>query len=138
MSFVVLDSEAVSVLASPEERGGSSRRAQAILVEAERRSALVRVPAAVLIELYTGGRRDAAIDRIVEQPDRVVAIDRSIARLAGGLLSRCRLDSRHAVDALVVATAVSLGPSVIVTGDKDDLSKLAAKHSHVLVIELRG
>src|SRR4051794_19441888 len=102
--YVVLDSEAVSALAYPRERGASARRAQAVLVAAERRSALIRVPAAVLVEVYRGGRRDAAIDRVVNVPERVVAIDARVARLAGRMLGRHRLDSRHAVDAVVVAT----------------------------------
>lgn len=136
MSFVVLDSEAVSALASPRERGVAARRAQAVLVEAERRNALIRVSAAVLLEVYRGGARDAAIDRIVGLPGRVVSVDRPIARLAGSLLSRRRLDSRYAVDALVVATAAILGPSLILTSDKGDLEALASALPHVRVVAL--
>ena len=62
-SYVVLDSEAVSVLAFPRERGVSARRAHAILIEAERRNALVRIPAAVLAEVYRGSPPAVNINR---------------------------------------------------------------------------
>ena len=135
--YVVLDSEAVSSLAHPRERGASARRAQAVLVAAERRSALIRVPAAVLVEVFRGGPRDAAIDRIVNVPERVVATDARIARLAGRMLGRHDLDSRHAVDAIVVATAAALGASLILTGDPNDLDRLAVEHPQVVVVALR-
>jgi predicted nucleic acid-binding protein len=134
--YVVLDSEAVSTLAHPRERGASARRAQAVLVAAERRSALIRVPAAVLVEVYRGGLRDAAIDRVVNVPERVVVTDARVARLAGRMLGRRKLDSRHAVDAIVVATAAALGASVILTGDPNDLRALAVEHPRVIVLPL--
>lgn len=132
-SFLVLDAEAVSVLAWPEERGVASRRAQAVLAEAERRSALVRIPAAVLTEVYRGSARDAGVDRLVGRGNRVTPLDHRIARLAGALLGRRRLDSRHAVDATVVATAARLGGAVVLTGDPDDLRVLAADHANVAI-----
>jgi predicted nucleic acid-binding protein len=134
--YVVLDSEAVSTLAHPRERGVSARRAQAVLVAAERRSALIRIPAAVLVEVYRGGPRDAAIDRVVNVPERVVATDARVARLAGRMLGRRKLEPRHAVDAIVVATAAALGSSVILTGDPNDLRRLAVEHPHVVVVPL--
>jgi predicted nucleic acid-binding protein len=134
--YVVLDSEAVSTLAHPHERGVSARRAQAVLVAAERRSALIRIPAAVLVEVYRGGARDAAIDRVVNVAERAVATDARVARLAGRMLGRRKLDSRHAVDAIVVATAAILGASVILTGDPNDLRRLAVEHPHVVVVSL--
>src|SRR5688500_17841105 len=105
-SFLVLDSEAVSALSAAGERGVAARHAQAVLAVAARRNALVRIPAAVLAEVYRGGRRDAAVDRIVGRANRVVPLDHRIARVAGGFLGRDGLDSCHAVDASVVATAV--------------------------------
>src|SRR5438128_1508968 len=110
--WVVLDAEAVSALARPDERGVAARRAQAIVAVAEQLSAPIRIPAAVLVEVYRGGPRDAAVDRVANVADRVIPIDAEIARLAGRMLGRRRLDSRHAVDALVVATAATLGPSI--------------------------
>ncbi len=64
---------------------------------------------------------------------RVVPTDRAIAEHAGRLLERLRLDSCHAVDAFVVATAASLGNAVILTGDPDDLRAFAAHVPAVVV-----
>ncbi len=132
-TFLVLDSEAVSALASARERAVTARRAQALLTEAARRNALVRIPSAVLTEVYRGSRRDAAVDRTVGRANRVVALDHRIARIAGGLLGRDGLDSCHAVDASVVATAIRLGGAVIATGDPDDLASLARDHRNVMI-----
>jgi hypothetical protein len=135
-AFLVLDSEAVSVLASTQGREVAARRAQAVLAEAARRNALVRIPAAVLSEIYRGGRRDAAVDRVVGRGNRVLALDHRIARTAGGLLGRDGLDSCHAVDASVVATAISVGGAVVVTGDPVDLRALARQHRSVAIVPL--
>lgn len=136
--FVVLDAEAVSALASPRERTVAARRAQAVLAEAGRRNVLVRIPAAVLTEVYRGGpRRDAAVDRVLGRGNRVLALDRATARLAGQLMGRDGLDSRHVVDATVVATAIRLGGAVIVTADPDDMRSLARRHGNVAVQRLR-
>ena len=136
MAFVVLDSEAVSALAAPRERAVAARRAQAVLAEAARRSALVRIPAAVLTEVYRGSGRDAGVDRVVGRANRVIELDHQTARLAGGLLGRDGLDSCHAVDAAVVATGIRLGGAIVVTGDPDDLRSLARRHPNVVVTPL--
>lgn len=135
-AFVVLDSEAVSALARARERGATARRVQAVLAEAARRNALVRVPSAVLAEVYRGGRGDAAVDRVVGRGNRVVPLDQRIARTAGGLLGRDELDSCHAVDASVVATAIRLGGAVVLTADPDDLRSLAREHRNVAIVPL--
>lgn len=132
-AFLVLDAEALSALANPRERAVGARRAQALLVEAARRNALVRIPSAVLSEVYRGSRRDAAVDRIVGRANRVVALDHRTARIAGSLLGRDDLDSCHAVDASVVATAIRLGGAVVATGDPDDLASLARNHRNVII-----
>ena len=132
-ALVVLDGEAISALASPRERRVAARRVQAVLVEAARRNALVRIPAAVLTEVYRGGRRDAGVDRVAGRGNRVVPLDHSTARVAGGLLGRDGLGSCHAVDASVVATAIRLGGAVVVTGDPTDLRRLARAHGNVAV-----
>lgn len=134
--MVVLDNEAVASLARPYERTASARRAQAVLTIAARRHALVRVPSVVLAELYRNDGRDAAIDRLVGPVIGVVTTGRRMARVAGGLLDRHRLDSCHLVDAVVIATAVRLGGAVVLTGDPDDLQRLAADHSNVQVVAL--
>jgi len=133
VAFVVLDSEAVSALAAPGERAVAARRAQAVLAEAARRNTLVRIPAAVLTEAYRGSRRDAGVDRVVGRGNRVIQLDHRTARVAGGLLGRDHLDSCHAVDASVVATAIRLGGGVVVTGDPDDLRSLARDHRNVVI-----
>lgn len=132
-SFLILDSEAVSALAAARERRVAARRAQAVLVEAFRRNSLVRIPAAVLSEVYRGARHDAGVDRVIGRGNRVLSLDHRIGRIAGGLLGRDDLDSCHAVDASVVATAVRLGGAVVVTGDADDLKSLARDHRNVVV-----
>lgn len=134
--FLLLDSEAVSVLAAVRERGVTARRVQAVLAEAAKRNALVRIPAAVLVEVYRGSGRNAAVDRIVGRANRVVPLDHGIARFSGGLLGRDELDSCHAVDASVVATAVRLGGATVATGDPDDLRSLARDHPNVAIVPL--
>src|SRR5437867_1812223 len=75
--LVVLDSEALSALAAPKERGVAARRAQAVLEAVERRGGIARVPAPVLAEV-SRGRRRAGIDRVLRGA-RVVPTDRAIA-----------------------------------------------------------
>lgn len=135
-AVVVLDAEAVEALAHPRERAAAARRAQAVLTVAARRRALVRVPSVVLAEVYRDDARDAAIDRLIGPLVGVITTGRRVARVAGGLLGRDRLDSCHLVDAAVVATAIRLGGAVIMTGDPDDLRSLAADHPNVEVVAL--
>lgn len=120
----VLDSEALSVLSSPRERGTAARRAQAVLEAIERRGGTARTPAPVLAEVARTRARSTAAGRVLRKA-RVVPTDRGIAEHAGRLLEALDLDSCHAVDALVVATAASLGSAVILTADPKDLRALA-------------
>lgn len=135
-AFLILDSEAVSALAAPRERGAAARRAQAVLTAAGARNSLVRIPAAVLSEVYRGTRRDARVDRVIGRGNRVVQLDHRTARIAGALLGRDDLDSCHAVDASVVATAIRLGGALVLTSDSDDLGSLARDHRNVVVQSL--
>ncbi len=137
MPVIVLDTEALSVLASPKERGASARRAQAILQAAAIRNAPVRTSAGVLVEAYRGRARDAAVDRVLNQGVEVLPVDRGTARVAARLLADAELDSCSAVDAIVVATAVRLGGALIVTSDPDDLARLASSHPGVEIQGLR-
>lgn len=131
MAALVLDAQAVSILAS-ERRTQRLRRVRAILAEAASRDADVVVPTAVLAELYGGGRADAGIDRVLDgRGIRTLTTGRRIARVAGALRHRDRLDSCHVVDCLVVATAVRLGGGVIATADAADISALARSHPNV-------
>ena len=131
MPVVLLDTEALSVLASPRERGASARPAQAILQAAALRNAPVRTSAAVLVEACRGQARDAAVARILNQGVDVLPVDRGTARVASRLLNEAILDSCSAIDAIVVATAIRLGGALIVTSDPDDLSTLAMDHPDV-------
>jgi predicted nucleic acid-binding protein len=134
--IVLLDTEAVSVLASPKERGAAARRAQAILQAAVLRNAPVRTSAAVLVEACRGQARDVAVARILNQGVDVFPVDRGTARVAARILHDADLDSCSAIDALVVATAIRLGGALIVTADPDDLSRLAMDHPDVEIQSL--
>lgn len=92
---------------------------------------LVRVPAAVLAEVYRGGPRDAAVDWVLRRTCQVVPTTQRVARCVGALLAREGLNSAHAIDAFVVATAIRLGGGVIVTHDPTDMSRLAQRHPNV-------
>ncbi|MGH9068795.1 MAG: hypothetical protein ACRD0J_15090 [Acidimicrobiales bacterium] len=87
----------------------------------------------MLAECYRGRGTDAAVDHMVRRAGEVTTTTLGDARLAGGLLARHRLDSCHAVDALVVAAAVGQGGGVVLTGDPEDLGRLSAAYPHVEV-----
>lgn len=131
MPVVLLDAEALSVLAFPKDRGATARRAQAVLAAAEQRNTPIRVSAATLVEAYQGRARDAGIDRVLNQGIDVLPVDRSTARVAARLLSTAGLDSRAAIDSIVVATAIRLGSTLVLTSDPDDLRLLAMDHPAV-------
>lgn len=134
---LILDCEALNVLARPTERGDSADRARAVLAAAHERRALVRVPAPVLAEVYRGGRYDAAMDHLLNGKGLIVVpLARDLARTAGGLLARAKLGSAHAVDAFVVATALSFDAALIATGDPRDLRRLAGGHSNVRIFPI--
>lgn len=134
--LAVLDSDALAALALPSERARASRRAQAVLVAIERLGGRACVPAPVIAELAHSASRRAGIDRVLRGLP-VVGTDRAIATRAGHLLGRNRLDSCHAVDAFVAATALGAGPAVVLTGDPDDLGRLVGDDPGVLVQPLR-
>ena len=95
------------------------------------RNAPVRVSAATLAEAYRGRARDAGIDRVLNQGIEVLSVDRGTARVAARPLATAGLDSCSAIDAIVVATAIRLGATLILTSDPDDLSTLAMDHPAV-------
>lgn len=131
----VLDSEALSAIAEPRRtRQRVARRAQAVLEAIERRGGVAVVPAPVLVEVRRGARAPA-VDRVVNKLE-VVASDRRIAAGAGQMLERHRLDSCHAVDALVVATAQRVRPALVLTSDPSDLGLLSADDAAIAVQSL--
>lgn len=134
MAVLILDTEALSALARPRQSRERHERVRAALRTAERRNEPVRVPSAVLVELYRGAGTDEAIDHVLGRGfARVVTTGVRIARIAGHLLADAGRGSEMAVDALVVATAVRLGGGLILTHDPADIEMLAANHPNVKV-----
>lgn len=118
---LILDSEAVSALA--EKRKGMAER----LAAAQQADHRVLIPAVVLAEVATGAPTDAAIWHVL---GRIPTLDlpEGVAMRAGVLRARAERVRRKkrdlTVDAIVVATAVELAPSVVLTADKADLELL--------------
>ena len=95
----------------------------------------IRVPSAILVELYRGKGFDEPIDRVLGQGfARVVTTGARVARIAGHLLANCGAGSDMAVDAVVVATAIRFGGGMVLTHDPQDLQRLAANHRNVAVV----
>jgi predicted nucleic acid-binding protein len=134
VAVLILDSEAVSALARPTQNRQRHDRVRATMRSAHRRNAPVRVPSAVLVELYRGRGVDEAIDSVLARGfAQVVTTGARIARTAGHLLGAAGAGSEMAVDALVVATAIRLGGGIVVTHDPRDLTHLAAGHPNVAI-----
>lgn len=132
----MLDAEAFNALAGPATERG---REVARIVHAARhaRGELV-VPTTVLAELYQPGhlaKVDACLSRRTDAP-RCRDTDRVLARLVGGVLASAGAGSEHLAGAHVVAAAVEAGRSIVVTGDGDDLTRLAASYPTVTVVAL--
>ncbi|GAC1603393.1 MAG: hypothetical protein NVS3B21_31960 [Acidimicrobiales bacterium] len=107
-------------------------RVQAFLTSAQRRDARVVVSAITLAEVLRGGRRDAAVHRILNRVSHVPVTD-DLARAAGILLGSANL-SDSTVDAVVAATALAeFGPVLLLTSDPDDLGRLTRGHPSVAV-----
>jgi len=137
MAVLVLDSEAVSALARPHIDHARHDMVRAALRSAHARRAPVRIPSAVLLELYRGRGSDEPIDTLLARGfAQVVTTGARIARIAGHLLARLGADSSLAIDALVVATTIRLGGGLIVTHDPSDLRALAAGHANVAVLPI--
>lgn len=137
MAVLVLDSEALSSLARPHADELRHERVRAAMRSAHVRNAPVRVPSAVLVELYRGSGFDEPIDAVLARGFlQVVTTGARIARIAGHLLARLDAGSEMAIDALVVATAVRLGGGMVVTHDPEDLSALAANNPNVAIVRV--
>jgi predicted nucleic acid-binding protein len=134
VAVLILDSEALSALARPTVDRSRHERVRAAMRSAHRRNAPVRVPSAVLVELYRGHGSDEPADAVLARGfAQVVTTGARIARIAGHLLAAADSGSEMAIDALVVATAIRLGGGVIVTHDPDDLGRLASRHPTVSI-----
>jgi predicted nucleic acid-binding protein len=135
LAVLILDTEALSALARPSNDPRRHERVRAALRSAERRNVPVRVPSAVLVELYRGSGADEAVDHVLARGfARVVTTGVRIARISGHLLAAAGRDSELAIDALVVATAIRLGGGLVLTHDPGDLELLAADHPNVRIV----
>lgn len=125
---LVLDSGAVIALS----RGDT--RARAYLARARELLVPVEVPVVVVAETIRGGPRDAPVHRVLKAVGAVPLADERHGRTAGRLLGTAR--STSTADALVVAQAIEAGGAVVLTGDPDDLGRLAAGHPDVWIERL--
>lgn len=116
---LVLDSEGLSKLAAGDGR------TRGYLETALARRARVAVSAITLTEVLRGGRRDAAVHRVLCRVT-VLPVSPEIARRAGELLGETGLSGhRCAIDAVVAATALELErPVVLLSSDPDDMNRL--------------
>lgn len=108
-------------------------------MEAARRlSRPVVIPAVVLAELCRGAGPSSLIDACLSRETGIDVrdTDRSFARLVGGVLAAARAGSIDLADAHVVAVAVEAGGGVALTGDRDDLHRLAGAYPNVTVVGL--
>lgn len=96
----------------------------------------VLVPAVVIAETTTGhGPRDATTNRRVAA-GTVEICDEGVARRAGALRHATDAPKPSTVDAIVAATAEHCG-AIVLTGDVDDLERLAAG-TRVDVVDFRA
>lgn len=122
---LILDSGAVIALARGDQR------ARAFLARALELRVPVEVPVVVVAVTVRGGPRDAPVHRVLKAVGSVPEAREAHGRTAGRLLGTAR--SASTVDALVVAHAVESGGAHILTGDRDDLERLAAPHPEVWI-----
>src|SRR5579859_2051315 len=100
--------------------------ARAVIEQAQRRLLLVVVPLVVVAQTVRGGPQDASINRVLKAAGEFAAPTLAVSREAGHLLGRTSMTD--AVDAVVVAEALRLLPTMILTSDPADISKLAGAH----------
>ena len=98
-------------------------RGVAILVRNALTTGEVRIPAAVLGQVWRDGRRQAVLAGLLNhQGSRTVPVDETTAKAAGILCGRT--GTKDVVDASVVVCALLHGDTVL-TSDPDDLRRLA-------------
>jgi len=72
------------------------------------------------------------VNRVIKAVHQVARVTDAVAREAGRLLAAAPA-ANATIDALVVATAARREPTVILTGDVDDIRALAAGYPRVRV-----
>lgn len=121
---LILDSGEVIALSRGDQR------ARATLAAARELGVEISIPSVVVAETVRGAAKDAPVNRVIKAVGEVTTADESTGRVAGQLLGAAR--SAATIDALVVASAIDLGGGVVLTGDPDDLGRLAAGHRVVI------
>jgi predicted nucleic acid-binding protein len=122
---LILDAGAVIALTRGDQR------VRAFLARALELGTVIEIPVVVLAETVRGGPRDAPLNRVLKAIGSVPVAQEAHGRTAGELLGSAR--SSSTVDALVVAQAVEAGGAQILTGDREDLERLAAAHPEVWI-----
>ncbi|CAN5319955.1 hypothetical protein BH23ACT9_BH23ACT9_06160 [soil metagenome] len=128
MAAVVLDTHALTEWAARRP----STRLLAALEAAVQHEARVLVPTAVLVEALTGRPADAAVRHRV---NRAEAVDLTLPLAAEAATRRQRWPNASVVDAVVAATAATMGAAAVLTSDPDDLTGLLAGDAvHVVTV----
>lgn len=131
---LVLDAEALNAIADPRHQHRDQVR-RAIAATHRLHRDLV-AGAVTLAEVYRGRSREQQVDAAVARTGlKVVPTDRGLARTVGRLLHQVGAGSEDLVDAHAVALAM-YGGGVVLTGDPDDLERLAAGLPHVTIVPL--
>lgn len=130
---LILDAEAVAALA--DRRNPRFEEVRAALVAAQRLQRDVIIPTVILAELYRGPQRNHLVDACLSRETGLITrdTDRPLARLVGGTLHLAQAGSEHLADAHCIATAIETGGGVIITGDPDDITRLAAPYPNINV-----
>lgn len=136
MTMLVLDATAIDALATPADDAGV--RVRAAMRAAEQLNQAVVVPAVILAELYRGPRHNQAVDAMLSRETGIDVrdTDRPLARLVGGVLASAGASSDDLADTHCVATAVETGRGAVLTGDEDDLTRLAAAYPNVTILPI--
>jgi len=132
--IVALDSEAFNALAGPASV--RKQRVRRALRAAAQQGRGVGVPSPVPAELSRGRAHNQLVDACLAREWASLATrdtDRDLARIVGGVLAGASARSNMIVDAHVVAVVVESGGGVVLTGDPDDLLRLAGPYRHVVV-----
>lgn len=136
--IVVLDNEALSVLAGPDSL--RQRQVRRALDAASHTGRDVVVPTLVFAESYRGSGRTKAVDSLLARHRHAIATrntDRPLAQFVGAVLHAAEATSADIVDAHVVAVAAEAGGGLVLTGDPTDLRRLAASYVSVVIEPLR-